>query len=412
MRKTLLFLIAILVTSSWSAQCDGNRYQSFVFSDFTVTTDIEYGSNVDLNGAPETLLMDVYTPDGDIETSRPLIIVCHGGYFLGGDKAETDVVPLCEDFVKMGYVVASINYRVGVELLASLQTPYGQTVMRAVQDFRACVRWFRKNAAEGGNTYGINPNLIFAGGDSAGGFLVLHHAYLDESELPSWLTLDATGLTGGLEGESGNPGYSSEVTAIYSVAGALGEANWIDPTDDTPACLTHGDADGVVTIDSGTFVLFGIIDVTDIQGSNPIAAQMTSIGLEHCYEINEGGGHVPYLGNDAVYDSTLYMISHFFAQYICDTDYNCDYQNMVGISNPANDLTLALYPNPVNSGSSLTCSRTFENAEVTLSDGMGRQITRQTLRGNQIEIPMVAPGIYFVTIREDDELLIQKIMVE
>jgi para-nitrobenzyl esterase len=102
MRKTLLFLIAILVTSSWSAQCDGNRYQSFVFSDFTVTTDIEYGSNVDLNGAPETLLMDVYTPDGDIETSRPLIIVCHGGYFLGGDKAESDVVPLVRRFCENG----------------------------------------------------------------------------------------------------------------------------------------------------------------------------------------------------------------------------------------------------------------------------------------------------------------------
>lgn len=411
MKKLLLLLSLIIMAFTVNAQCDGSRYQSFVFSDFTVTTDIEYGSNLDMNGDQESLLMDVYTPNGDTETSRPLIIVCHGGYFLGGDKGETDVVPLCEDFVKMGYVVASINYRVGVELLASLQTPYGQTVMRAVQDFRACVRWFRKNAAEDGNTYGINPDLIFAGGDSAGGFLVLHHAYLDENELPSWLTLDATGLTGGLEGDSGNPGYSSDVKAIYSVAGALGDAQWIDPTDNVPACLTHGDADGVVTIDSGTFVLFGFIDVTDIEGSNPIAEQMTSVGLQHCYEINEGSGHVPYLGNDAVYDSTLYMISHFFAQFVCDTEYACDYSTLAQIEE-TELVTFELFPNPVKSGQPIYSKTYLDKTRVVITDCFGRLISDQNIRGYEISLPTLSTGMYFVEIQTSESRSVSRILVE
>jgi hypothetical protein len=46
-----------------------------------------------------------------------------------------------------------------------------------------------------------------------------------KEELPSWLTLDAHWYwTGGLEGLSGNPGYPSDVKAIYSVSGALGDA--------------------------------------------------------------------------------------------------------------------------------------------------------------------------------------------
>ncbi len=39
---------------------------------------------------------------------------------------------------------------------------------------------------EDGNPWGIDPERIYMGGVSAGGFLALHHAYVDnESEIPS-----------------------------------------------------------------------------------------------------------------------------------------------------------------------------------------------------------------------------------
>ena len=38
--------------------------------------------------------MDVYVPDGDTYTNRPLIVFCHGGSFMNGDKEDSD----CVDF--------------------------------------------------------------------------------------------------------------------------------------------------------------------------------------------------------------------------------------------------------------------------------------------------------------------------
>lgn len=74
--------------------------------------------------------------------------------------------------------------------------------MRGVQDGRAAVRYFRKNAAIGGNTYRIDTNNIYFAGVSAGGFIALQLAYLDKaSEIPSFIDMAGQpGLTGGLEG--------------------------------------------------------------------------------------------------------------------------------------------------------------------------------------------------------------------
>src|SRR5258705_10884418 len=96
------------------AQCEGGRYLTQVFSTDNVTSNITYGSNVTYTGSSQTLQLDVYQPAGDTALARPLIIIAHGGSFLFGSKTGTDVVPLCHDFAKMGYVVVSINYRLGI----------------------------------------------------------------------------------------------------------------------------------------------------------------------------------------------------------------------------------------------------------------------------------------------------------
>jgi carboxylesterase type B len=46
--------------------------------------------------------------------------MAHGGSFIGGSKTGTDVVPLCNDLQSLGYVVASIEYRVGMTNSLSL----------------------------------------------------------------------------------------------------------------------------------------------------------------------------------------------------------------------------------------------------------------------------------------------------
>lgn len=411
MTKNLLCIVALLfLYVSINGQCTDGRYRDFIFSEFELTSDVQYGSNLNEDGSTELLMMDVYEPEGDAETDRPIVIVCHGGYFLAGDKAAVDVVTLCQDLAKMGYVVASINYRIGIPISMPLEVPYGQAVVRAVQDLRAAIRWFRKDASENGNTYNIDPTQVYVGGDSAGGFMALHHAYMDEEELPEWLDMSGTGMNGGLEGESGNPGYSTDVNAIFSVSGALGDVDWIDQNDTTPACLFHGDNDQTITIDSGMFILFNILEVTEIDGSNPISEKMSDVEIEHCYHITQDGGHVPYLENDMIYDTTLSILTNFLSHYICGVELDCEYRMITGISETEVS-ERGVFPNPCMAGDILRFKKSSGSNSALLFDVNGRMIESIQVKNSSIRIPSrLMAGVYFLRMEENAELI--RIVVE
>jgi hypothetical protein len=346
--KTLYSFLLCLLAWSALAQCDGNRYRNLIFSEVSVTSDLVYGSNDDLNGLNQELLMDVYEPAGDGLTNRPLVIMCHGGFFLSGDKAAPDVVPLCEDLARMGYVVASINYRMGVPVQLDVDNTFAQAVMRSVQDLNAAIRWFRRDVDLTGNTFGIDPENIYTFGTSAGGFMVLQQAYMDDDEIPTFLDTSSPGLTGGVEGDSGNPGYSSAVKGLVSHCGAMGDNAWIDADEQTPACLFHGSADNTVPIDSTMFTLLGFFPVAITEGSIPISERMTGLGIEHCFEINENAGHVAYLTNQAIYDTTLSISSNFLSHLVCGIELDCNYREvLVGIEEQQPHSIVA-YPNPAN----------------------------------------------------------------
>ena len=105
MKKITTLLVLILFSAITFAQCNG-RYQTEIFSSVTKTT-VNY-SDVYTNAHHE---IDIYTPDGDTEINRPLILFMHGGSFYGGNKTDTDCEDFCESFAKRGYVTASVNYR-------------------------------------------------------------------------------------------------------------------------------------------------------------------------------------------------------------------------------------------------------------------------------------------------------------
>ena len=199
----LLFVVSI---SYAQVDCSGGRYSTEVFAGNVETSNVLYGSNFNLDGSSEDLKMDIYQPAGDSLTSRALVIMAHGGSFIGGDKADGCTDKICKELVKYGYVTASINYRIGMGFPINEQNAT-RAVYRATHDARAAVRFFRKDFAENGNTYGIDTNQIYFGGQSAGAFMAIHMAYLnDTSELPPLVDTSAVGMGGGMEGNSGNPG--------------------------------------------------------------------------------------------------------------------------------------------------------------------------------------------------------------
>ena len=61
------------------------RYVDEIFTSVNVETNVVYGANIGIiTQAPalEDLTMDVYTPDGDDVTNRPVIVLLHTGTFL------------------------------------------------------------------------------------------------------------------------------------------------------------------------------------------------------------------------------------------------------------------------------------------------------------------------------------------
>jgi acetyl esterase/lipase len=112
----------------------------------TVKRDLSYVTN----GHPQQKL-DLYLPQN--AKNVPLIIMIHGGAFMGGSKEMEDPT----EFLRSGFAVASLNYRLSGVALFPAQ----------IEDCKAAVRWLRVHAAQ----YGIDPDRFGAFGESAGGHL-------------------------------------------------------------------------------------------------------------------------------------------------------------------------------------------------------------------------------------------------
>jgi hypothetical protein len=237
--------------------------------------------------------MDIYTPDGDTEINRPVILYMHGGSFYAGTKTMTDCVDFCESMAKKGYVTASLNYRLSnpISFISSNTVQY-ETVLKAVSDAKSAIRYFRKDF-DNGDTYGIDPNTIFVGGYSAGGVIAVHLAYIDSiSDLPTapidvQTIVNNVGGVYGLEGDAGNYGYSSETQGVISFAGGINDVNWIDGNDE-PLISIQGTTDVTVNYNCGPGT------------NNPLVLDLCGSGQMHPRADNVGvlNKHLSFIGTD------------------------------------------------------------------------------------------------------------------
>tara|TARA_B110000240_G_scaffold129660_1_gene143979 strand:+ start:81 stop:1211 length:1131 start_codon:yes stop_codon:yes gene_type:complete len=296
MKKLAILLALTFLSTLTFSQCNG-RYQTEIFSSVTKTT-VNY-SDVYTDNAHE---MDIYTPDGDTEINRPVILYMHGGSFYGGDKTSTDCVDFCESMAKRGYVTASLNYRLATNVIGFLTSNETQfeTVLKTVSDAKAAIRYFRKDFAAG-DSYGIDPNTIFAGGYSAGAVIAIHHAYIDNIfDLPSTTTDNdgssfnvqsiANNIGGayGLEGDAGNYGYSSDVSGVISFAGGINDVGWIDNNDE-PLVSIQGTNDVTVSYNCAPGLNNSL--VLTLCGSAEMHSQADLVGVINDKLIFTGEGH-------------------------------------------------------------------------------------------------------------------------
>jgi len=412
MKKNYLFglLVAAAFTTQAQQDCSNGRYVDEIFPNITTTSDIQYGANLNLNGSNVNLLLDLYEPTGDAETNRPVIIFIHGGSFVGGSKTGNDVVPLAQAFAKRGFVTASISYRLGILLSGDIEKNATEAVMRATQDTRAAVRFFRKSVDTEGNPYNIDDTKIFLAGVSAGGFNALHLAYLDEaSEIPAIVDQNTPGLSGGIEGESGSAGYSSLATAIVNIAGALGDVNWMQ-AGDTPVLSLHGDQDGTVPFGTDLIYLGGLFEIMEVDGSSTIHSQAETLGLTHCFKPHFGADHVPHVGNADYLDTTINYMSQWLSTFTCGgTDYCYDYATMS--IKEYGQFDVSIYPNPASDRITIESGEKLK--KIRISDLSGKVVCELTTSGNSTLIDMgeLQSGPYFIHLEtESGNVRLEKLM--
>ncbi len=434
---TSILLLSISFLGLSQEPCATGRYASDVFSDVTVTSDIVYGSNLNFSGSTKVLKLDFYEPTGDTETKRPLIFWVHGGSFLGGTKADADMVTLSNAFAKKGYVCASIDYRTGFFPIDSVNSI--KAVLRAVHDLRAAVRFFYKDAANA-DMYNVDTNNIFVGGYSAGAITALHYAYLDktcevtESNYITQATLDQVG---GFEGISGNPCYSQEIKGVINIAGALARYNWLE-SGDVPFVSIHGTADG--TVGYNRQIVNPGVPLMYLDGSRMLHEQANDIGIDNPFYTFYGAGHGFYVGTSAsalaYMDTTQNVITDFLVDIL-----GCSNPTLQALNTPAQtanlytvatctanvpfeDCTalnimdvelfdgLKLYPNPTKD--QLRISGLPGQSEISIRDLNGRLISMDHVNTNDYDMTVssMKSGVYLITITAQGMSTTQKLIIE
>ena len=326
-----LFIFGLLASPLYSqaSDCDcENRYQSEIFNNVSVETEI-FSELYDLD-------MQIYTPVDDTCNNRPVLIFAHGGSFLFGDSYNTLAVDICETFARRGYVAVSINYRKATHpsvlgedwdfsgSLGGLNWYYEledgiKVVYSAFSDAKAAIRFLRKSHNDG-NIYGINPNQIWYGGNSAGAVLGPHIAYIDSSdEFVSGIDQDGQAYVdallqsgGGIEGDSGNPNFSSSVSGLINLAGAIHNLDWIDNNDTTPIVSCHGTEDETVPDECGT-VLNSPTSLT-VCGSIAMEPVLNQNSIVNDLLIYDGAGHCPWATNNSDYNQMIDFVTTFVYQ--------------------------------------------------------------------------------------------------
>ena len=283
MQKIYFTLAVGLLFLAGSLQAQ-TRYLDPMF-DVSEPEVVPYAQNFNLAfGMVTPLTADVYQPEEDTASLRPVVVLFHTGNFLPryfngsayGGKDDSVNVEILSRLVQRGYVGMSAGYRAGWQPLADNQSirtgSLLQAVYRASQDAHAMARFLRKTVAEDDNPYRIDTSRIVFYGIGSGGYLVQAHNFLDNTDqiLLNEQFYDADGNSlidvssiSNVEGTVetprnvvNHPGYSSDVALTVNLGGALGDSLWIDGADnEAPFIACHSATDpfapfyyGLVTV--------------------------------------------------------------------------------------------------------------------------------------------------------------------
>jgi hypothetical protein len=476
-------LLIILLSIGSAATSFGQRYLTPQFSNVTVTKNVKYGENYGYNTSfisLEDLVMDVYEPTGDTASSRPVIILGHAGSYLSlyqwGNKEQYSVVEMANRFAKLGYVAVAISYRLGWQAGSSDAETREKTIInavyRAMQDFKTCIRYFKKDASTV-NQWKIDPCKVFVGGTNSGGYSALAVGGLNkQSEITGVKFLDSQGnpyidqsKTGGFDGFGGtqnldnHPGYTSDARAVLALGAASGDSTWVDQGE-IPAVAMSGVDETTTPYNTAIVITGSGTAIIVVSGAGDFMPRVERLGNNDIFKNaglpqgppNKQNGQItqsveglyPFYGqgfepwswydsNQPVGDPALnpnasqakalryidtimsYTAPRFFE--IIKDQSTCQVTTSIKELSKDTEITMTAIPNPANSVITIMSS-SFEDVitDATLIDLNGRIVRAVNENQNYfIKIPVedLSNGIYAVSIKTAKGLqTVQKVIVQ
>lgn len=290
MKKIILSsLFLSLVAIVFSQQCIDGRYGElalFDSSEIVIQQNIQYGVSQNYFTNQNTnLLMDVYYPSQEIDPieKRPFVLMIHGGGFAGGNKNE--VAYECMEFARRGFVAATITYRLGwncdnLLCINCSGTNLRRAIYCAVQDARAAFRFVYDQS----ETWGIDTEWFFTGGESAGSVTALMSATWSQEEADSWIPSGFSTTVGDLDSSGNDLPDLFEIRGVINHCGAVMSLSHLDDNMNTPIISFHDSNDCTVPFESGSVLACLCAGYLSVAGSSSI--HNYSVANGHCSELN------------------------------------------------------------------------------------------------------------------------------
>jgi len=341
MIRTLLLVIISISSAHLFGQfgevCEGDRLVEPIFAEVQISESVKFGVGTNVLNQEFDLLMDVYEPVGDNLRDRPVVVLAHGGSFVGGDRKNPVMVNTCTELAKRGYVAASIEYTLFPFLTLGFpdSTDLINVIALASGDLKTAIRFFKEDGINE-NTFGINPGLVTAGGYSAGAILACHQGMLDEDDELTEFVQNAFDEVGGIENLGGNLEFDDDIISVFNISGSVYDVDFIDENS-TPIYSAHGDMDGTVPY------MFGLTGgIMTSNGSFNINQRYQSLGLESQLFTFVGGGHTDIFSAANFADDLLAMYNEFF---VWNKEQIC---SIIASNDNLEKTSASIYPNPTD----------------------------------------------------------------
>ncbi|HEX5025354.1 MAG TPA: alpha/beta hydrolase [Agriterribacter sp.] len=260
----------MLTLYSYSQPAPSIQYKDMVFSAVSVNRNLAYKNAAD-GKRSKYYLLDVYQPNGDSSSLRPLIIWIHGGGFKFGNKKSRGIPLWSKGFAQRGYVCAAVNYRLSKKNTLSDYAALVNACSDAVEDINDAVIFLKQNHKQ----YRIDTTKIVFAGNSAGGIIALQSVYSS--------ALERKRLANPADSATAETTYNpAGIAAVVNLWGGLFDSTWLRNAN-VPIVSVHGSDDKIVP--------FNRTGNGGIYGSLIIHRNADSLHINNSLKIFEGFSH-------------------------------------------------------------------------------------------------------------------------